>query len=79
MKKLYKVKIATYAIIAAESELAACREARFEIEDIVLNDQSAVQCCGRFLDGDAFPGRWNTECLPYGCDEDKTIAEYLKP
>lgn len=77
MKKLYKVKIATYAIVVAESEMEARRIARRESEEIVSNDDFSVHCCGRFLKGDGFPGGWDEDCLPHGDIEDKTIAQYL--
>ena len=77
MNKLYKVKIATYAIVVAESEAEACRTAGREAAEIIFNDDNAVTCCGQFLKGDGLPGGWDLECLPHGDLEEKTIAEYL--
>lgn len=72
---LYRVKVTYEMVVDAPTESAACTEAflrRLEAggvktEAIEINPQFPV-----------LPEGWTPNCVPYGSDDETTIAGYLK-
>jgi hypothetical protein len=77
MKKLYKVAIEAFAVVVAEDEKEACRIARHYGSEIMKSEGDSAQCICEIKSISDLPYLWNSDCLPYGTNEDKTIFDYL--
>ncbi len=79
MTKIFEVRIALYAVVAAEDESHAREVARRNASSIlgddgdpyidVLREAKTIQDLGH---------GWNGECLPYGGDGQTTLSKLLK-
>ena len=79
MTKIFEVRIALYAVVAAEDESHAHEVARRNASSIlgddgdpyidVLREAKTIQDLGH---------GWNGECLPYGGDGKSTLSKLLK-
>lgn len=76
MSNLYTVTIEARVVILAENQKRACEIAIQEISDISECEYETT-CEGQIENVGMLPDGWESSCLPYGANNNKTIAEYL--
>lgn len=79
MTKIFEVRIAMYAVVAADNENHAYEVARRNASSILSDDGNPyidVLCEAKTLQ-DLGHG-WNGDCLPYGGDGKTTLSKLLK-
>lgn len=79
MTKIFEVRIAMYAVVAADNENHAYEVARRNASSILSDDGNPyidVLCEAKTLQD--LGNGWNGDCLPYGGDGKTTLSKLLK-
>jgi len=76
MKRLYHVHVQIDLVVVAESDIEAEREAELLVD--VEDDGAEIDCHATEVEDErGLPFGWTKTTIPFGGDDDRTIAEYL--
>ena len=79
MTKIFEVRIALYAVVAAEDEAHAHEVARRNASSIVGDDGDPyIDVIGEAKTIKDLGHGWNGDCFPYGGDGKTTLSKLLK-
>ena len=79
MTKIFEVRIAMYAVVAADNENHAYEVARRNASSILSDDGAPyIDVISEAKTLQDLAHGWNGDCLPYGGDGETTLSKLLK-
>lgn len=77
VQKLYSVRMEVIAVVLATSERDAERVFNTHKRAIISDGDYEPECNGEVQAEMDLPEGWESDCLPYGCAEQRSIGAWL--